>query len=138
VERFFWFNQQTQSVTESFTADVTTAALRDFQPLLYELTSTDAPPPAGGPPTRFALGEVYPNPFNSTVSIPFELPAAAAVRLAVYDLTGRRVATLLDGRLTAGRRTVRYQPDAAVASGVYLVQLSTGRERRVVKAVLLR
>lgn len=71
----------------------------------------------------------YPNPFNPTTAIAFELPASDQVRLRVFSASGRRVATLLDGSLSAGRHEVmwsgRDQVGQAVASGLYFYRLET-------------
>lgn len=75
-------------------------------------------------PEHFELTGNYPNPFNPQTTIAFSMPEAATVRLAVYDLLGRRVALLVDGNLGAGRHEVRF--DATnLPSGQYLYRLST-------------
>ncbi len=75
------------------------------------------------------LGQNYPNPFNPTTTIAFALPHQDQVRLAVYALDGRRVATLISGAVPAGWHTVTWPgtDDAgrAVASGAYLYRLRT-------------
>lgn len=58
-----------------------------------------------GLPTSFALGNARPNPSSGTTVIPFALPEDAYVKLEVYDIVGRKVATLADGRLRAGEHT---------------------------------
>ncbi len=82
-------------------------------------------------PDAFTLGQNYPNPFNPTTTITFDLPAAAPVRLTVYDVLGRAVTTLKQGMLEAGRYTVRWDGRAAdgtpVAGGLYLYRLEAGR-----------
>jgi aminopeptidase N len=138
VQRQFWFNQQTQAVTEHFSAAVQSAALVDFQPLLFKLNPAGVGPFQPGVAQNFTLGAVYPNPFNATARIPFELPVASRVRLTVYDITGQLVATLVDGTLDAGRHEIAYSPGPGMASGIYIISLSAGAERRQVKAVLLR
>ncbi len=78
-------------------------------------------------PQRFALRGCAPNPFNPTTTIFFDLPAEARVKLAVYDLSGRRVRTLIDGNMAAGRHSQQWDgtDDAGrqVASGVYLCRM---------------
>lgn len=78
-------------------------------------------------PRVFSLAENYPNPFNPQTRIEFGLPASARVRLDVYDVRGRRVATLVDGTLDGGHHRVVWDgTDASgrrVASGVYLYRL---------------
>jgi hypothetical protein len=71
----------------------------------------------------FTLAQSYPNPADGLIRIEYELPEAGAVELAVYDLAGRRVATLHSGEQTAGRHTVSWNA-AEAAPGVYLYRLS--------------
>jgi len=54
-------------------------------------------------PISFALSQNYPNPFNPTTTIRFELPKTSDVRIEIYDILGREVRTLVDGRFEAGR-----------------------------------
>ncbi|MBI3765096.1 MAG: T9SS type A sorting domain-containing protein [Ignavibacteriales bacterium] len=67
----------------------------------------------------------YPNPFNPTTRIQFELPAANAVTLKVYDLLGQEVATLMEGApLTEGKHDVVFDGQG-LSSGVYLYRIFT-------------
>ncbi len=79
-------------------------------------------------PERFELGANYPNPFNPSTMIPYQLPAAMQVRLEVFNILGQRVATLVDGERPAGFHTASWDAtDAAgqaVGAGVYLYRLS--------------
>ena len=79
-------------------------------------------------PEGFELGANYPNPFNPSTMIPYQLPAAMHVRLQVFNLLGQRVATLVDGEQPAGFHTASWNAtDAAgqaVGAGVYLYRLS--------------
>ena len=81
-------------------------------------------------PTEYALETNYPNPFNPTTTIQFALPEASSVRLEVFDTMGRRIATLVDAELGAGRHEARWDgrtdSGAAVASGVYLYRIQAG------------
>jgi len=88
-------------------------------------------------PTEFGLDTPYPNPFNSSVQLGFKLDEPGMVRLAVYDLTGREVAQLVNDNLTAGHHAVVWdaidQP-----SGIYLVRLNSGSDNKVAKMMLIR
>ncbi|MDG5766029.1 T9SS type A sorting domain-containing protein [Balneolales bacterium ANBcel1] len=75
-------------------------------------------------PDEPALLQNYPNPFNPSTSIPFTLPRSGQVRLEVFDLLGRRLATLIDGELSAGSHTVSWSAEHH-ASGVYIYRLVT-------------
>ncbi|UCE23893.1 MAG: M20/M25/M40 family metallo-hydrolase, partial [Candidatus Zixiibacteriota bacterium] len=81
----------------------------------------------GNTPNSFALSQNYPNPFNPMTDICYSLPAAAHVRLSVYNILGQMVTTLVDERKTAGTHTVRWdgtdEAGRMVATGIYLYQL---------------
>ena len=76
-------------------------------------------------PTEYALETSYPNPFNPTTTIRFDLPQADHVTLKVYDVQGREVATLVSGSLSAGRHRVAWDANG-LASGTYFYQLRAG------------
>jgi len=104
-----------------------------------------APVAVADAPAAFALGAPRPNPFHAgdgTWRVSFTLPAPAAVRLAVYDLAGRRIATLAHGTLAAGRHEAAWDgragSGAPAAAGLYLLRLEApGRVARE-KIQLLR
>ncbi len=79
-------------------------------------------------PTRFALGQNFPNPFNPETRIEFTIPAAAQVTLKVYNLLGQEVRTLVDGPLAAGSRSIvwdgRNHLGADVGSGLYVYRIN--------------
>jgi uncharacterized protein (TIGR02145 family) len=108
--------------------------VRNYDPL----TDTSAPDQLKSDvPTDLNLMQNYPNPFNPTTQISFELPAQAAVRLAVYDLLGREVAVLVNDIRSAGSHSVTFNAQN-LASGVYLYQLvangqSTSRRMLLMK-----
>ncbi|NNF56854.1 MAG: T9SS type A sorting domain-containing protein [Rhodothermaceae bacterium] len=81
--------------------------------------------PADGLPTNFALHAAYPNPFNPSTTVRYEMPHAAPVHAEVFDLLGRRVATLLQDDVEAGTHTMRWDAQDA-ASGVYILRLQAG------------
>ncbi len=93
-------------------------------------------------PTVFALGQNHPNPFNPRTEIRFALPADGEARLAIYDLSGRRVRTLVEGSLPAGTHHVVWDgtDDAgqALASGVYFYRLETAAQTLSRKMLLLK
>ena len=79
-------------------------------------------------PHGFTLGPNYPNPFNPSTIIPYQLPVATHVRLEVFNLLGQRVATLVEGERAAGFHTAMWDATnaagQAVGAGVYLYRLS--------------
>ena len=92
-------------------------------------------------PEGFALGPNYPNPFNPSTIIPYQLAASSEVRLEVFNLLGQRIATLVDGVRPAGFHTATWHAtDAAgraVGAGVYIYRMTVGVERQTGRMVLL-
>jgi hypothetical protein len=94
------------------------------------------------PRAAFVLHPNVPNPFNPMTRIDFALDASARAALAIYDVRGQQIRTLVQGSLPAGPHSVRWDGrddrGRVVASGIYTVQLTAdGRVRRQ-KAVLLK
>ena len=83
----------------------------------------------------FALS-TYPNPFNSTVRIDYELPRASDVRVSIYNTLGEEVETLFDGHTNAGTHTLSWSPNSA--TGVYFVKLASGEYVTSRKILYLR
>lgn len=96
----------------------------------------------GQTPAAFSLAQNYPNPFNPETEIRYELPQNVRVKLAIYDLLGAKVRTLVDAFETAGARQVKWNGtnDAGkkVASGIYLYRLEAGSFNSVRKLMLMK
>lgn len=80
-----------------------------------------------GIPDDFVLHQNYPNPFNPSTSIRFGVPAAANVRVEIYDINGKRAALLLQERKNAGYYELTWNA-AGFASGIYLLRLTAVEE----------
>ncbi|MGC8898535.1 MAG: T9SS type A sorting domain-containing protein, partial [Bacteroidota bacterium] len=63
---------------------------------------------AGEIPGSFALEQNYPNPFNPSTTISFDVPKQSHLRLAIYDVLGRQVKTLVDEEKNPGRYSVTF------------------------------
>jgi hypothetical protein len=89
-----------------------------------------------------ALQQNIPNPFNPTTTISFSIPSSQHVMLSVFDVTGRLVQTIVDGRLDAGLKQYRWDGTDAdgnhVHSGVYFCRLTVGKGTLTRKMVLVR
>ena len=83
------------------------------------------------------LGPNFPNPFNPVTTIRFEIPEDAFVRLAVFDLLGREIKTLVDGTLSAGAHEVPFDAQQ-LSSGMYLYRLETPGNVQVRTMTLLK
>lgn len=88
-------------------------------------------------PTTVTLDGNYPNPFNPTTTIRFELPSSADARLEVFDVMGRLVRTLHEGTLPAGSHLVTFEADG-LASGTYLARLTAAGTVVTTKMVLAK
>jgi len=88
-------------------------------------------------PANFALCGAYPNPFNPTTAISYQLTANSYVHLMVYDTAGRLVQTLVNGWREAGNHEVTFD-GTGLPSGVYLLRLETGKYSAVQKLALLK
>ena len=85
----------------------------------------------------FELNQNYPNPFNPATAISYRLSAVGRVTLKVYDMLGRKVATLADGRQTAGLHVVTFDA-GSLPSGVYFYRLRAGAHTQSRKLMLLK
>lgn len=88
-------------------------------------------------PEAFALASAYPNPFASRTTIGYDLPQTARVDLTVYDVVGRRVATLVSEEQAAGRYRVEWAT-SALPSGTYFYRIAAGSFHETRKLVLVR
>jgi len=93
-------------------------------------------------PIHFTLHQNFPNPFNPTTTIQYELPKYSFVNIRIFDLNGRLVTTLVNSEETAGYKAVKWAGDDSnghqVSAGVYLYEISAGDFRQVKKMVLLK
>ena len=96
----------------------------------------------GGQVKEFSLAQNFPNPFNPSTSISYELRSESSVTLKVYDLLGREVATLANGVEKTGLHTVRWsgrnEQGVSVSSGIYFYQLHAGSFVSTKKMILLK
>jgi len=94
-----------------------------------------------GAPTAVRFAAPAPNPLRHSTMFAFDLPQPAVVSLAIYDPSGRRVATLADGEWPAGRHQLRWQPadrtGGALHAGLYFARFRTLGLTRVARLVVL-
>jgi len=88
-------------------------------------------------PLHFGLEVVFPNPFNLMATITCDLPEAASVTLSAYDLGGREVAAIYNGKLTAGQQRILWGA-SGLSSGIYLVKLQSAENIRTARVTLVR
>ncbi len=93
-------------------------------------------------PKEFALGQNYPNPFNPQTEIRYELPKESQVVLAIFNLVGQRVKTLVNGKIAAGRYTVKWNgaDDGGknLSSGLYIYRFEAGEYVQARRMLLVK
>ncbi|MBC8215215.1 MAG: T9SS type A sorting domain-containing protein [Candidatus Marinimicrobia bacterium] len=93
-------------------------------------------------PAKFNLAQNYPNPFNPTTTIDFSLQKESDVRVVVYDLIGKQIATLVKNTLGAGNYQLRWNGTTdngtPVPAGVYFTEMTTPEFNKTIKMVYLK
>jgi hypothetical protein len=111
---------------------------RDIEGNREEIATASATPRAGaGVVTEYALRNNYPNPFNPTTTISFDLVEAGFTSLKVYNIQGQEVSTLVNGNMTSGSHSVLFDA-AGLPSGMYLYRLNVNGYSAEQKMLLLK
>ncbi len=90
-----------------------------------------------GIPTAFELFQNYPNPFNPTTNIKYALPKESRVRIAVFNILGQEVATLVNSVMPAGYHSVDFKANS-IPSGMYIYKIETESFSQVKKMLLMK
>lgn len=117
-----------------FTGDMMTIV---YNAINYLMGNTAVDGESSELPRQFSLAQNYPNPFNPTTKISFELPVSSNVELDVFDILGRRVAVLAQGKMEAGRHSIDLDA-SSWATGMYFYRLNAGDLSKVRKMVILK
>ena len=88
-------------------------------------------------PNEFKLYENYPNPFNPTTSIKYDLANNSFVKLVVYDITGKEVETLVSENMQAGRYEASFN-GSSYSSGIYFAKIEAGSYKHIIKMVMVK
>lgn len=103
--------------------------------LVVEMTTSNES--EGALPQEYSLKHNYPNPFNPSTVINYELPQNSEVQLEVFDISGRKVRTLVDEQQPAGEHQVRFNA-SSLSSGVYFYRIDAGSFQKVRKMTLIK
>jgi hypothetical protein len=101
------------------------------------LVVTSVTRPSSALPGEFALNQNYPNPFNPSTRIRFSVPGTGYVSLKVFDLLGKEITTLVEGKQERGEHSVEWKAEG-LPSGVYICRLTTAGSTVSRKVLLLR
>ncbi|MCR9133754.1 MAG: T9SS type A sorting domain-containing protein [bacterium] len=88
-------------------------------------------------PRNVILNQNYPNPFNPSTNISFSIPRTGSVKAEVFDMLGRKVATLVDGNLTAGTHQFRFD-GSDLSSGIYFYSINFEGKQQLRKMMLIK
>src|SRR4030095_2410879 len=109
----------------------------DFCTIKYSQTGLGITPLSGNIPDKYSLEQNYPNPFNPSTNINFSIPKGGNVKLVIYDINGREVATVINENLAAG--TYRADYDAAgLSSGAYFYRIITDEFTETKKMMVVK
>ena len=86
---------------------------------------------------NYSLSEVYPNPFNPTTNIQFQLPVKSNVAISIYDMNGKNIENLFTGEKSAGIYNFKWNA-SSFSSGVYFIQMKAGTFFSVQKCILVK
>ena len=93
-------------------------------------------------PQGFVLEQNFPNPFNPSTTLRYELPEDGLVNVTIYDMMGRHISTLVSSQQTAGYKSIQWNATndfgKPVSAGVYLYQIQAGEFVQTKKMVLLK
>jgi hypothetical protein len=124
-------------ITDDYDGDTRDLNLPDIGADEYARNPMGVEDPKPTIPTRFALAQNYPNPFNPSTIIRYDVPVASHVEITVYDVLGRKVATLVDGDIAAGSHELRFSAEG-IPSGVYFCWLSTKEFSSTIKMLVMK
>jgi hypothetical protein len=88
-------------------------------------------------PNAFTLQQNFPNPFNPTTVVDYQVPVPGESKLVVYDMLGREVAVLMDEKKMPGKYSVTWNANG-MASGVYFCRMTSGQFVSTRKMILMR
>ncbi|MBN2009827.1 cellulase family glycosylhydrolase [candidate division KSB1 bacterium] len=111
-------------------------------PTEFVISNTTAVDQTNASPLTFELYSAYPNPFNPSTIISYQLPVSSDVHLSVYNLNGQLVQTLVTGQQEAGLHQVEWNGmddwGQTISSGVYLYRLQAGNRVSTSKMLLMK
>ena len=132
-DEFIFFDRTTELATSYF---YRVTVIEDGTAVTsFETTTTT-------PSLKLSLEQNHPNPFNPVTRIDYTVDEAGTVHLAIYDISGKLVRTLVNRRMRSGTHSEewdgRNNGGRAVASGIYFYRLTAGKKSLARKAVFLK
>lgn len=136
VEYYFdTFNAKIHALSSTLASMVTSDAIQAGDPRWGSVVDGVETPDVL--PADFSLEQNYPNPFNPSTKIVYNIPIRSTVKLEIFDLLGRVVATLVNEHKDAGKYTIEFD-GSRLASGFYVYKLTTPNQSIAKKMVLMK
>jgi hypothetical protein len=132
IQEVFWYINGGYSTVESANVEIDNLYIGGASSYYWPIVSDNSQKPEA-----FSLAQNFPNPFNPSTTINFTLGHISNVKLAVYNVLGQKVATLIDGLRNAGQQSVVFDA-SRLASGVYFYRLDAGSFSKVQKMMLMK
>jgi len=114
----------------------------EFAIIKIGLSTTDVKASKNDLPSIFQLEQNYPNPFNPTTKINYAVKEFSHIRIAVYNILGQEVATLVNGELATGRYSIDWNGmnynNEAISSGIYFYRMTAGNYVETKKMILIK
>jgi parallel beta-helix repeat protein len=88
-------------------------------------------------PVKFILFKNYPNPFNPSTTIKYYLPNSGNTHITIYNITGQKIATLVDKNEIAGEHSILWN-STGLSSGLYFARMESSGQSQTIKLMLLR
>ena len=131
-----------RALSETYGISITSADVRGAGNERLDAGVDSGPSGEGFLPTAFRLHQNTPNPFNPVTAIAYDVPVEARVAVRIYDVSGRRVRTLVDREARPGRHVAtwngRSDDGTMIASGIYFCEMEADGFRNVRKMLLLK
>ncbi|MCI0449359.1 MAG: YCF48-related protein [Chlorobi bacterium] len=137
---FTVFNLGADSLLSTFFIDASTGYICGDQGRVYKTTTGGVigiPPISTEVPKNFLLYQNFPNPFNPTTSIRFAIPKESFVKLAVYDMLGKKIQTLVSESLIPATYEVKWNAEG-FSSGIYFYKIQAGDYTDVKKMSVIK
>ena len=129
------------TTTTSYNFEATGSTI-NFVIIKVGLSTTDVRLVDNGIPSVFQLEQNYPNPFNPSTKINYAVKKLSHVRIAVYNLLGQEIATLVNGELAAGRYTINWNgidsKGRSLSTGIYIYRMTTGNFTETKKMMFMK
>ena len=120
------FGSEQDKVIISVVVDGNTPGAQNNYELTISPSDLDIVQNSAKTPTEFTISHIYPNPFNPITNISYTLPENTRIKIEVFDISGKRVQTLINEFQTLGNHSINWNA-LSQSTGIYFLQLQAGK-----------